>query len=123
MKTSAMKMPLSRTTSSVLFASASPTIRPPADEDGSKADEQVSNDDDTSTSTSSAMKMPLPRTTSTIPVALAYQTSHAPADEDGRKAAEQVSADDDPSTSASSSTSEKVSSHLTRGVTFEYCSI
>ncbi|XP_010325936.1 uncharacterized protein [Solanum lycopersicum] len=50
MKTSAMKMPLLRTTSSVPFASAFLTSRASADEDETKADEQVSDANDTSTS-------------------------------------------------------------------------
>ncbi|XP_049407861.1 uncharacterized protein LOC125871313 [Solanum stenotomum] len=50
MKTSAMKMPLPRTTSSIPFSSAFPTSDASADEDKTKADEQVSDADDTSTS-------------------------------------------------------------------------
>uniref|UniRef100_M0ZSC0 Uncharacterized protein n=1 Tax=Solanum tuberosum TaxID=4113 RepID=M0ZSC0_SOLTU len=68
----------------------------------------------------SAMKMPLLRTTSSVPFASAFPTSRASADEDETKADEQVSDADDTSTSALSSTSEKVSSCLTRGVKFDY---
>ncbi|XP_060206161.1 uncharacterized protein LOC132633648 [Lycium barbarum] len=87
MKTSAMKMLLPRTTSTVPFASAFPTCCAPTDEDGSKDDEQVSADEDG--------------------IKADEQVS---ADEDGIKADEQVSADDtliSASSSTSSSTSEK----------------
>ncbi|KAM3341323.1 hypothetical protein P3S68_028958 [Capsicum galapagoense] len=80
-KTSAMKMPLPRTTSTSPFTSAFPTSCVPADEDESNDEEQISADDTS-----------------------AFPTSCAPADEDEGKAEEHVSAHDT-SGSASSSTS------------------
>ncbi|KAJ8532755.1 hypothetical protein K7X08_015644 [Anisodus acutangulus] len=92
MKTSTIKMPLLRTTSTIPFVSAFPTSCTPDDEDESKADMQVSADDEDGSK--SDMRV-------------------STADEDESKPYMQVSAADDTSISTSSSTSDKEGENCT----------
>lgn len=59
-------------------------------------------------------KMSSPGTTSSLPSTPSFPTSSTPANEDRTKAENRVVVDDTPI-----STAENVSSHLTRGITFD----